>query len=184
MLVKVVGLTEPTTIEISGGEPWLDRIYTSFGLNPLASEHPIKGNLTISPEHDLGFLVEGRVVFQAPVDCSRCGKDITWPISEDINVFYSANSPDKKDKSENGINNLSSDDLDDYRLEDESINLEILINEFIQLAIPNRKVLVDENDNCQICLMDLSDETVFGQDTSVDLSENPFGKLKGLKFPG
>ncbi len=181
MRIKVSDIVDPLTIDVEGDEAWLGKIYESFGVDKGQKSATVSGSLMIFPEQAGVVLVRGKVEFTPPVDCSRCGKIIPWPISESIEVAYTTKS-EKNESGPHAIVDLRPQDLDEYLVENDEIDIEVLINEFIQVAVPTRKVLTDEDDRCKICGEDLAGDSVYGQENESEPTDNPFAKLKGLKL--
>lgn len=183
MKLKAEDLRSPKTVTISGNEPWLRLIYESFGMKMAGpNAKSITGSLTVTPSTYGLYDVTGEVKFTPDVSCSRCEEMIPWEISRTIQVRYLEQSP-IDDKEEEVERDLEPSDLDAYYIDAQGmIDLEVVINDFIQTALPSRLVKTTaDGKSCIICHKDVSARTVF-QD-AVKPEESPFAVLKHLKLP-
>lgn len=182
MKVKVENLIQPLSIKIAGDEDWLKKIYEDFrnvpeGAPSGVGKSPITGEFLLTKE-TAGFVrVKGKIVFKPFVDCSRCAEEIPWDIDQDINVVYR---PSNELKVFHKEHSLSREELDHYYIEGGVIDLEALVNEWIQMAIPMQTVPACTGDgHCSLCKRDMSEERVYG--TPDDDDANPFAVLKQLR---
>lgn len=183
MKLKAEDLRSPKTITISGDEPWLHLIYESFGMKTAGPEaQRITGSLTVTPSTYGLYDVTGEVQFTPSVSCSRCEDMIPWEISRKIKVRYLEQSP-IEDEEEELERDLEPSDMDAYYIDAQGmIDLEVVINDFIQTALPSRLVkTAADGKSCLICHKDVSERAVF-QD-AVKPEESPFAVLKNLKLP-
>ena len=183
MRVQLKNMTPNLHVRIDGHEPWLASLYSDFPEHLLdahgkASERPqLKAEFDLLLEEAGSVQVKGTVRYSPVVHCSRCDRPIAWPLSIPLNVrFFPAafNSAAKE-------TNLSLADLDAYYLDGDELDLETLINDAVQTAMPSRLVPEDTGTNaCTACLEPTASGQVYGQG-SADAS--PFAALKGLKLP-
>lgn len=161
----------PYQIELRGDEPWLQNIYGSFAQT--------NGLLTaqLSFRKDLaGFVyVSGNVAFTPYVDCSRCSESIPWPVAESVEVTYR---PEGLDATPAKEVNLKKRELEQYAIANGMIDLEELVNDIVQMAIPLHTVrITDDGKSCVACGIDVTSEKVWGGNPSSRTSKpQPSGK--------
>jgi uncharacterized metal-binding protein YceD (DUF177 family) len=182
MKLKAADLREPLTIPIAGDEPWLSFIYQSFAIKG-QTQPKLTGEVTVTPAPYDVFTIKGQVRFHPLVNCGRCQDLITWEIERPIDARYLARyEADEAEEGEDVEVDLTPQDLDSYYLQDGWIDLEPVINDVVQTALPNRLIKVTaDGKNCVVCLENIEDQLVYEEERSPDAS--PFAKLKGLKFP-
>ncbi len=180
MKLKAEDLRGPKTITITGQEDWLDLIYQSFGLAKGEGSHLITGQLTVHPSNYGLYEIEGQIQFTPVVSCSRCEDMIPWEISRKIKVRYLEARPVEEDEVER---DLEPSDFDAYYLDDEGyMDLEVVVNDFIQTALPTRLVKVGKDGkSCLICQKDVGTATVFKDEAKPE--QSPFAALLNLKLP-
>ncbi len=179
MKVDVRTIRSHFDLEISGTESWLKDIYHYFSAPAGKTAPLVHGHIAIQhqPEVD-GYSLKGKVSFEPFVDCSRCGVKIQWPINESFDLFFVRKSGDVPDDAD-----LNPTDLDEYALVDNIIDIESILNEQIQLAIPTKTVKARAGtEECLSCGQDLSSLQVFGENPEEDPA-NPFAVLKTFKAP-
>jgi uncharacterized metal-binding protein YceD (DUF177 family) len=184
MKLKAEDLRSPKTITISGDEPWLGLIYESFELKgTVPVPRRITGSLTITPSTYGLYQIEGAVQFTPTVPCSRCEDMIPWEISRKIKVRYLEQTPVEEGEEEEVERELEPSDMDAYYIDAQGmIDLEVVVNDFIQTALPTRLVKTTANGkSCLICHKDVSDKTVFKDELKPE--QSPFAVLKNLKLP-
>jgi uncharacterized metal-binding protein YceD (DUF177 family) len=183
MKLKAEDLRSPQTITISGDEPWLRLIYESFDIRGAApAARRITGSLTVTPRNYGLYDIEGEVQFTPTVSCSRCEDMIPWEISRKIKVRYLEQAP--LDEAEEEIErDLEPEDMDAYYIDAQGmIDLEVVINDFIQTALPTRLVkTAPDGKSCLICHKDVSSKAVFKDEVKPE--QSPFAVLKNLKLP-
>jgi uncharacterized metal-binding protein YceD (DUF177 family) len=182
MKLKAVDLREPSTISISGDEPWLAFIYQSFAIKG-QTQPKLTGEVTVTPAPYDVFHIRGHVRFHPLVNCGRCQDLITWEIERPIEVRYLARyEGDAKEEGEEVEVDLTPQDLDSYYLRDGYLDLEPVINDVVQTALPNRLIKVTaDGKNCAVCLENVEEQLVYEDECNPEVS--PFAKLKGIKFP-
>jgi uncharacterized metal-binding protein YceD (DUF177 family) len=179
MKVDVRNIREEIKISISGSESWLERIYKYFPTNK-DQERPLV-SATFSIVHDASlscFIVRGELAYAPYVDCSRCAIKIQWPIKESFEIYYM-----KKTKAVPSLEeDLQEEDFGEYLLVNDEIDLEEVLNDQIQLAIPTQTVRVSSGSkgDCMVCGKDVTSLLVYGN-TTEDVAPNPFAVLKDLK---
>ncbi|HYX32083.1 MAG TPA: DUF177 domain-containing protein [Oligoflexus sp.] len=185
MKLKAEELRSPLTVTISGDEPWLGLIYQSFDMKgPAPSERRITGSLKVTPTNYGLYDIEGDVQFTPSVSCSRCEDQIAWPIQRKIKVRYLEQTPlDEEEIKEEIERDLEPSDMDAYYIDPQGmIDLEVVVNDFIQTALPTRLVKTSaDGKSCLICHKDVSEKTVFKD--AVKPEHSPFAVLKNLKLP-
>jgi len=185
MKIRVKDLTEkPSQVEITGAEDWLKTLYDSFTVNDAAGSPKKPGMLRakLALTKDLaGFVqVAGQVTFDPFLDCSRCSENILWPISESIDVIFRPATGEPPAAGGGREVNLTKEDLDQYVIEEGTIDIESLLNDVVQTAIPiNTVKLTEDGSACSICGLTVADDRVYGEGKPV--RESPFAVLKNLK---
>lgn len=199
MILDISALKQNKTIDITGNENWLSQIYASFagisgrdtslpkskGADLVANSalkqapHLITGCVTFVVDNPSYVHITGNIKFEPLLDCSRCSKDIPWPIEETIDVFLLREKPQFDEETE-----LTSSDLDEYYLEDnQNFNLEIAVNDVLQTAVPIQVVKRGDNGRCLYCNADLSNPIAITSPASESQDpQNPFAKLINVKL--
>ncbi len=178
MRLKTDDLREVLTIDIRGDESWLRDIYSSFGQKEGQDQAKITGRLTVTPADYGVFYVRGQITYAPFVHCGRCEDLIPWQIDRRLDARFLTPYDDGEDEEKD----LTPEDLDDYYIENKEINIEPLVNDLIQTALPSRLIQTTADGKaCAICLEDVQTPLVFEQQTSEEAS--PFAVLKNLKLP-
>ena len=180
MRIPLTAISPQCKAKVNGDEPWLDSIYQSFPLpNGESEQAVVSAHFSLTLEEAGSVLVEGELRFQPRVSCSRCDKALTWQVNEKVCVRFlpALHNDAPKEK------NLSRDELDVYFIEDDTVDLEQLINDTIQTALPTQYLpLASDGKTCTICNVDVSGERVYGRGNESQQA-SPFSVLKGLKLP-
>lgn len=180
MKIKVSDLKRPLTVTVTGEEEWLAQIYQTFPV-PQGRETPrLKADVTFTPETASIVDVQANIEYTPYVSCSRCLDPLAWKIERRFDATYRV-APTAKEQDEI---ELSTNDLDEYWIENGMIDIEVLINEEVQLAIPSQTILRDEDGNgCPKCRGELGDKPLYQAKSAVgDKPENPFAVLKNLNL--
>lgn len=180
MKIKVSDLKRPLTVTVTGDEEWLDQIYSGF-LVPEGKQAPrLKAEVTFTPETASIVDVKASIHFTPYVACSRCLDPLPWKIEREIAAIYRV-PPSFQDQKER---ELASNDLDEYWMESGIIDVEALLNEEVQLAIPSQTVLGDEEGNgCPKCRGHAHAGPLYqAKSAAGEKTENPFAALKNLKL--
>lgn len=179
MRLAVAEIIGTRVVEIQGREPWLDALYRDFPLPEAdGTSSLLTATLRLRVEESGSVHVTGRLSYAPVVSCSRCDKTIGWPIDCDLDVRFLPEQANDLEREKN----LSAGDLDAYFLDGDEVDLEQLITDAVQTALPSRFVLADaKGENCRVCKVSITDERVYG--TAEDAgSASPFAALKGLKL--
>ena len=143
------------TLVLLGNEEWLREIYASFP----ASDKVLTGRLKVVPTHDRQVEVVGDLSYEPLVNCSRCWDEIVCPLRVKFKACYRQQTRRKLPKT----TVLRKEDLDAYYYDGERIDLAALINEHVQLALPDCTVPADEDGSaCGHCHRDLRNSLVYG----------------------
>lgn len=185
MKLSTKDLREAKTIEIQGQEPWLGEIYSSFQGN----ESPLTGRIVVKPEAYGVFDVKGKIDYTPVVECSRCSESIGYPIHRDVDVrFIDRDAAEEGldiegvDDDENIERELDSEDLDTYYISaNGELDIEMVINDFVQTALPTRVTCSLVDKTCGLSLQNEESGLVHKDQADVDTS--PFAALKNLKLP-
>ncbi len=183
MKVYLRELRPTLTITIHGDEPWLTELYKGFEVPSGAKVEPkkLEGSLDLRLEEGGTVQVRGRLAYVPVVACSRCDMALAWPLSMRVDTrFYPPPSLGELPKERS----LSEADLDAYELDGDMLNLEQLVIDTVNAALPDRILPepLQDGKSCSVCLGDLTSELVYGKG-EVPEKESPFSALKGLKLP-
>lgn len=131
MLLPLHNLRSPHVVKLLPSEDWLKPLAEDLSpSNPELAK--IEGEITLRTT-SAGFVhASGSITATAVQACSLCGDGVTLPLSAEVKATfrppYEGDPP--KDLS------LMTEDLDVYFIEKGGINLETLINDALQCAIP------------------------------------------------
>ena len=179
MRIHIDELRPARTLALAGDEPWLDRIYTDFPAPAGEAAPRLTGELQLRREEGGSVLVTGRIDYAPFVGCSRCDRLINWPLGLPVEARFLPETANDQPKEKN----LSRADLDAYYLENYEVDVEGLLNDVIQTALPIAPVpATEDGDACRICSADLTGERVYGDGDDEEASASPFSVLKGLKL--
>ena len=172
MKLMVNSLKFPHKVHITDDAPWLEVI--ARDLCPTAPDNArIHGDLTLHND-TAGFIhVKGHISADATLPCDRCGKDVHIPLESDLSATFRPAFAETAPREMS----LSAEDLEVYFIEEGAIDLEMLVNDSLQCALPG-KVLCElsQGDSCGM----EADGPVY-QDTKEFERESPFAVLKNLK---
>lgn len=176
MIIDPKELHNTREIKIEGSEDWLKPIYEEFEKWAGPQKNRVCGSLSVKRD-DYGFVqISGELRFEPQLPCSRCTERIAWPIDKTINAEYrpfNASLPTDCD--------LSKDELEYYYMNDDGrFSLFEIVNDTIQLAIPDRILkLAEDSQSCGICGNQAKDTHLFSSSNDIPM-ESPFAKLKDL----
>ena len=156
MILKVDKTTQASlTLVLLGNEEWLREIYQRFP----PSDKVLTGRVKVVPTHARQVEVEGDLSYEPLVNCSRCWDEVICPLRVKFRVCYRQQRQQKFPKTLT----LRKQDLDAYYYDGKRIDLAELINERVQLALPDSTVPADKDGSaCGHCRMDLRDPLVYG----------------------
>ena len=144
------------TLVLLGNEEWLKGIYARFR----SSSSVLSGRIKVVPRAAGTVAIEGELSYTPQVVCSRCGDEIAWPLQINFKVCYSRRGRNEFPRSLT----LRRNDLDAYYYDDGCIDLAELVNEQVQLALPDNTVPVAKDGcSCGYCQADLRDPLVYGE---------------------
>lgn len=179
MRIKSSQITSKTDVQLTGQETWLESIYEDFARQEsVDGAKQISGQLSLTKGEDGSVCVTGHLDYTPAVSCARCDKGIPWPLSVDVNatVLPNDHTPLPRD------HNLSEEELDSYVMEGDEVDLEMLVNDAIQTALPSQFLAASEDGkSCKICHIDISSTKVFSAGDTENAS--PFAALRGMKLP-
>ena len=180
MRLAVSSISEQTVIEIRGDEPWLEPLYRDFPLPGGAGERAtLTGRLEFRLEEAGSVMVTGTLTYAPIVTCSRCDKALAWPLRCEVSTRFLPEQVNDMPREKN----LSRDDLDAYFLDSHAVDVELLVNDTVQMALPTQFLATDPSgQNCRICAVQLDTEQVYGS-AKEPAEKSPFAALKGLKLP-
>ncbi len=177
MRISLTELHRPKSFKLTGNEDWLARLYGDF---PLGRERALSGTLEIAIGHGGEVNVRGKLDFAPTVSCSRCERNITWPLSVDVDARFL---PDRGSETKRE-HTLTQAELDAYYIEQGEIDLEQLLTDLVQTQLPTQLVRANEDETaCVVCHDDLTRDLVFGVgNKEPEKAASPFAALKDLKL--
>lgn len=189
MKLTVKDLKKAAALQILGDEPWLEDIHSSFALDEDDSCAPgvdgqprrLKGQLSLELELSGCVVVRGHIDFEPLVPCSRCDLSIPVNLSQDVEALFKPTPRAKDDRREVA---LSAEDLEARHIVDGKIDVEELLNDLVQIAVPIQSCQTEAgSDRCLYCMADVSVPRVFSSsgNDAVDEPASPFAKLAELK---
>lgn len=173
MKINIHSINPTLVLEITGNEAWLKNIYALYQ-KPGADAQPLTGRIRLHEEEAGTYLVTGEMSFTVAVPCDLCERTLAMPVNLSIDTRYLPGMINTIEREKN----LSRADLDAYYIEDEEIDLEELINDTINDALPSR-VVCPPKDGISCTGKDVTDDRVW---SSKDEKDSPFAALKGLKL--
>lgn len=173
-------VTEPLEITLTGQESWLDGVYSWFsGVTPGESPRLLSGFLRVSLFEDLVY-VEGHLDFDPLVPCGRCHQPVPVELKMQVSRTYGVQAR----PSESRELDLNSADLDEFYLEQGSLDVADMVNELVQLELPGVVRHADDDADCIQGKQDAEGVQVWTTDSrSQSEAQNPFAVLKGLNLP-
>ena len=172
MLIRVdeLEIGKPKLVAVTGNEDWLSPIYEQFRSASNKEAPLLTGRFSVQLL-DACVHLEGNFQFCPDVKCSRCSCPVAWSINEHLDLYYSLQPDDLSARERD----LSAQDLDDYFLLDNQVDLESVINEAVQLSFPLSL-------KCDQCKASGTDGVVYTSDEDGQGSSHPFAKLRELKL--
>lgn len=180
MRIKVQDIIKTLAVDISGVEDWLSEIYNTFPVPSKFAEQQdvprLSGQLQLEKMSSNVVRVRGSLDYAPFVACSRCDDSIQWPISTQIDTIYR---PAPEEEVENNVHDVHAADLDDYFIIGGEIDLELLVNDSIHLALPSKLIKSSEDGRlCSVCGIDLTSDKVCSAGDAV--KESPFRNLQQM----
>ena len=170
MIVDISEKQESFSVHLEGTEQWLKNIYDSFQQNDNSAV--IQGTLRINLDNPTYVLVDGEVRFNPLLDCSRCAGPVSWPISEKIHILLIRELPEFEQEKD-----LTNSELSEYFLEQGSkLDLEVIVNDTIQMARPERSA-----DRCEKCQKVTQVTNLAATTQRHGCANHPFAALGQLK---
>lgn len=165
-------LRSPHLIKFTPGDTWLTRIAQDLApARPDSAE--ITGEISLRLDN-AGFVhARGNVSAKATQPCSRCGKDVTLDLETEVKATYRPPYEGLPPRD----SNLAADDLDVYFIENGQLDIEVLINDALQCAVPSH-VSCASTGKAECDLNSLKSGDKPGE--SKDPSTSPFAVLQSL----
>jgi uncharacterized metal-binding protein YceD (DUF177 family) len=176
MRLIVKSLNSPHYVQISPKDSWLRQL--AKDLSPSSPEEAaISGELTLRADN-AGFIhANGHITASALLPCDRCGRDVTIPLASNIQATFRPSYDGQAPREMS----LSAEDLDTYFIEGGQIDLEILVNDTLQCALPGHIACPPSAENS--CSSDVDEDSDEEERPSNDKTgeNSPFAILKSLK---
>jgi uncharacterized metal-binding protein YceD (DUF177 family) len=169
-------MPSPHQIKFVGSEPWLARI--SLDLSPKAPEESkIHGDVNLRLDSAGFVMATGTVSAEATRPCDRCGQAVKVPLHSNMVVTFRPPFTDVTPR----ILALTSEDLEVYFIEDGAVDIEVMINDSLQCAIPSQ--IGCSASDITICgsgeeSLVRTEEDQRRMDLEVSAANNPFLALK------
>lgn len=171
MQVKLIDINPHLELQIEGTEEWLSGIYANFPVPPNSDTPHLKGNMELNDVASGNAIrVTGAIEYAPMVACDRCNDFLIWPMNIRVDTYFQ---PEPQSLGKNASLNTSVLDQYYYKNND-SIDLEELLNDQIHMHLPSR--VTCELQTGKPCLPELD-----GQPTSEEGAESPFAVLAKLK---
>lgn len=177
MKIDLLDIDPQVNVTINGDEPWLESIYRSFESNPNTPAAPrLSGTMTVKKTGYGTYATTGDVKFSPLVACGRCDQLLSWP----LDLHFTIDCREEKKSSETARErDLKESEMEIFYFSGGHIDLELILNEMIQIALPSQTVQKDDRDQCMVCHKDLRDDLAYGSREAA--KENPFAVLKKLQ---
>jgi len=177
MRVSLTDLSKSKKVVVTGEEGWLAKIYELFAAPKDQQTPKVSAELHISEYHHDICNVDVSLRYEPFVDCSLCATPIRWPLTIHEQVQY-RHPPENELPREH---NLAKEELDHYFFDQDAIDIEALLNELIQIALPSRLIKRSaDGSSCTVCQRDLRASQAY-EDPGDFKKDNPFEALKKLK---
>ncbi len=185
MKIGTKDLRETQILDLKGDEPWLGDIYASFE----GMEEALHGKLSVNPAAYGVYAVDGHISYTPKVECARCQEAVPFAIERDISVRFidrdaaeASFEIEGEEADEDYERELVSEDLDTYYVDaGGELDIEMVINDFVQTALPTRVTCEVVGRSCGLSLQN-SESGLVHKDKS-DFETSPFAALKNLKLP-
>lgn len=182
MRIKLKDLERTKNITFSGEEPWLESIKKSFSNQILT---PLHGEFHLEKKGPEQIFVRGSVSGKVGLPCALCGDSIPWDIVENFSANYTSDlSKEESWDDPNFIKVLASTEFESYAIDKDEIDLELVLNDAVQLSVPDHVTKINDEKTCLICGDDtvtIKSNLAATADASTELKTSPFGLLKNFK---
>lgn len=185
MRIALKNLTPTLSLDLTGAEPWLERIYADFPVPGGQAQAPrLTGRLTLALDEAGTVRVHGKLSYAPEVPCNRCGQPLSMPLAIAVDArFLPAELNPAKDPDRKREHNLSRYELDAYYIEDDSVDLEMLINDAVYEELPTHAAHSEgDGTACGKLAEGEEDVQVYGAPPPPE-ARSPFARLKDLKLP-
>ncbi|MEK2688752.1 YceD family protein [Bdellovibrio sp. GT3] len=156
-------------------------------LADLIGKNTYSAEFTIRPLNSKDFEMSGVISTKIPDQCSRCGTDIQFPITEkyrEILIPKQDQPRNSKYSKVNHISDLSGDETDFCEYEGQNFDMAEYLHEVIALATPYNPVCPkQDNPNCSIYTNPEPEQGfIYNEEMPAEKPESPFAALKNLKL--
>lgn len=165
------------TLSREGGE-------LNSALKDLIGQNSYQADIYIKSLNSKDFMVSGLVKTHTIEQCSTCGIEFNFPIQKRINDFLIPKQDNSDRKGHYAKINLEQNDQDVVEYVGVNFDLGEYLHEMIALEVPfNPKPTLKENGDCSVCLKPCGEiPFLYDEKLSVEVAENPFNALKGIKL--
>lgn len=190
MQIRVAELNtqKPKTITLTGEESWLKSIAANLNeTSDHSKTNPVTGSLTLRMD-SAGFVHGTGMLFHEVLRiCGRCSHPTSFPLNADVSVRWR---PPFTTHVPRDIS-LTAEDLDVYFIENDRIDIEQVVLDTLQCALPDvDPAHADATDPTQICepsADEVSEVLVYSDEASGEKPQepekvSPFAVLKDLKL--
>ena len=178
--IRELNLEQTRHVNITGHEDFLEEIYKYFP-HPSHNNKPlITGSISLQIIGEGIVQVKGSLNFSPFLNCSRCNSPITWTLSEAVDLLYQEKKMSPNDLPKN--KELSKEELNEYNYDPRTgfFDLEQIISEAINLAIPSTISPEDQRTPQHNCLKLKSDDILYSTKTKTVENRVIHQQLKAL----
>lgn len=153
-------------------------------LEDLIQDSPYIAEFTIRPLDAGTYELSGTIKTTHPEDCSRCGLEFKWPVSERFRELLIPEIPPERNSQYAKANHLS--DHNDSgpsvaEYQGNTFQMGEYLHEIIALSLPTVPAPpVEKDGKCSTCLVNVRGKS-FGYDEPMEVRESPFAVLRTLK---
>jgi uncharacterized metal-binding protein YceD (DUF177 family) len=167
--------TDSYAITITRDDPWLARIASDLApSSPEATD--ITGQLNLRADQAGFVYVTGSVCATALLPCDRCGQLVTTHLTPAMNATFRppyAGAPPREML-------LDSGDMDVYFLENDCVDIEQLVHDALQCALPGQIHCI-EDAGCRPIEHACGSDDLADEDGPADWASSPFAILKDYR---
>lgn len=154
-------------------------------LSDIIGSEEYEAKCIIRPLQPGTFELSGSIMTKSAADCSRCGQDFQFSVSEQFREYLlpaQALPRDGKFAKANHYSDEMHSGPDVVEYEGNDFNLGEYIHEAIGLSLPfNPAPELDASGSCKLCKISVKNQS-FSYDEAVPGAESPFAALKKLKI--
>jgi Predicted metal-binding, possibly nucleic acid-binding protein len=156
-------------------------------LKDLIGKKTYHAEFTIRPLNTKDFELSGSIKTGLPEQCSRCGIDFEFPVSEKFREILIPHQDQPRNSKYSKVNHLSdapSDGPETLEYHGHSFDIGEYVHEVIALAAPfNPAGPENEDGDCSICEIPVKGRSFsYNEEMPEEKPESPFAALKNIKI--